>query len=829
MKKWTLHQTKKTVTSALISLLFILSLSGSVYGAQLTLAWNKPDDARVTGYNIYCGISGTNFTSTPVQTVNSADQTTCLISGIEDGKTYSLAATSTDASGKESAFSETITYTLISPNDIDDDRDGYTENQGDCNDANAAIHPGAVEICGDGIDQDCNGSDQLCPEDIDDDRDGYTENQGDCNDTNSKVHPGAVEICGDGIDQDCSGSDQLCPEDIDDDRDGYTENQGDCNDANASIHPGAVEICGDGIDQDCNGSDQLCPEDIDDDHDGYTENQGDCNDANASIYPGAVEICGDGIDQNCDEDDLECTPPAEFVMETGEIEIDHQWTFVELKKTFVNPIVVANPLGSNDPAPAVVRVRNVTAEGFEMRVQEWDYQDGIHGLESVSYIVMEAGNHTLPDGTMVEAGNFQTNDSASVAFSGLFIQMPVVVAGVSSFNDSDAVAGRIYRVVENGFDFSLQEQELNKDGHAMETISYIAWEPSVGKVDGLAYEAASTSATVKQIFNYLPCSQFFTEAPVCVASMQTANGMDSASVRWQNKDAYGIEFKVEEETSFDSEVYHAGEAIGFIMIDKTPELSLETGEVEINDQWTFVPFTLSFDDPVVVAKPISSYDAEPAVVRVRKVTPEGFEIRVQEWDYQDGKHALETVSYMVMEAGSHKLANGTMVEAGTFDTNGPQSILLSLDEVFSKAPVVLAGVVTDNEADAVTGRIYNVTAKGFNFNLQEQESSNQAHASETIAYIAWEPSSGEVNGRTYEVATTPSVIKQSFYGIFFSSSFSTAPVFVADMQTRNGIDTANVRWQNKDLQGVEVRIAEEVSRDAETFHGAEAVGYLAIE
>ena len=48
------------------------------------------------------------------------------------------------------------------PEDIDDDSDGYTENQGDCNDADNSIYPGAAEICGDGIDQDCNGIDLAC-------------------------------------------------------------------------------------------------------------------------------------------------------------------------------------------------------------------------------------------------------------------------------------------------------------------------------------------------------------------------------------------------------------------------------------------------------------------------------------------------------------------------------------------------------------------------------------------------------------------------------------------------------------------------------------------
>jgi len=96
----------------------------------------------------------------------------------------------------------------------DNDGDGYTVAQGDCDDNNTNLYPGANDVCGDGVDQDCDGSDEACPIVIplDDDGDGYTVAQGDCDDNNVNVNPGATETCGDGVDQDCDGSDLICLE-----------------------------------------------------------------------------------------------------------------------------------------------------------------------------------------------------------------------------------------------------------------------------------------------------------------------------------------------------------------------------------------------------------------------------------------------------------------------------------------------------------------------------------------------------------------------------------------------------------------------------------------
>ena len=71
----------------------------------------------------------------------------------------------------------------------------------------------------------------------------------DCDDNDAAVYPGATEIC-DGLDNDCSGS--VSGDEMDVDGDGVMECAGDCDDGNAAINPSLPEVC-DGIDKDCIG------------------------------------------------------------------------------------------------------------------------------------------------------------------------------------------------------------------------------------------------------------------------------------------------------------------------------------------------------------------------------------------------------------------------------------------------------------------------------------------------------------------------------------------------------------------------------------------------
>ncbi|MEK7257470.1 MAG: MopE-related protein, partial [Bacteroidota bacterium] len=175
--------------------------------------------ANISGASSICtGETITLTASGGISFLWSTGATTASISVSATG-TYSV--TATDANGCTDDASHVVSPT--NPLACDDDGDTFTENGGDCNDANPAIFPGATETCN-GLDDDC---DQQIDEGVlliffqDSDGDnygnaaasiqacaapnGYVANDDDCDDANSAINPAASEICNN-VDDDCSGS-----------------------------------------------------------------------------------------------------------------------------------------------------------------------------------------------------------------------------------------------------------------------------------------------------------------------------------------------------------------------------------------------------------------------------------------------------------------------------------------------------------------------------------------------------------------------------------------------------------------------------------------------
>ena len=236
---------------------------------------------------------------------------------------------------------------------IDSDGDGFCIEDGDCDDTNPDVGPGAVEVR-DGLDNDCDGL-------VDEENNNMLE-------CNSDADCAPSEFCLDGV---CQGEREGCADDadcargeicsmnvcipangdcIDNDGDGFCIEDGDCDDNNPDVGPGAVEVR-DGLDNDCDGQvdeeggdlecnadndcargeacfDGICRPDnnmlecnadddcargeicarglciperdecFDNDGDGFCIEDGDCNDDDPQINPSAPEE-RDGIDNNC--------------------------------------------------------------------------------------------------------------------------------------------------------------------------------------------------------------------------------------------------------------------------------------------------------------------------------------------------------------------------------------------------------------------------------------------------------------------------------------------------------------------------------------------------
>ena len=139
--------------------------------------------------------------------------------------------------------------------------------------------------------------------------------------------------------------------------------------------------------------------------------------------------------------------PTTVIGETGTVTVGQsspsEWHSVQFTNRYDKPIVVMGPASFNGNHPVTLRVRNVTDTGFQWQIDEWDYLDGWHKEETVGFLVLEAGTHTLEDGTKIVASATSANaDFRSVSLRE-FDASPVVLTQVTSTYDDSPVVSRL--------------------------------------------------------------------------------------------------------------------------------------------------------------------------------------------------------------------------------------------------------------------------------------------------------------------------------------------------------------------------------------------------
>jgi hypothetical protein len=270
------------------------------------------------------------------------------------------------------------------------------------------------------------------------------------------------------------------------------------------------------------------------------------------------------------------------------------------------------------------------------------------------------------------------------------------------------------------------------------TLAYIgSSQVTVGIVEGVTHEWKGAQLGEEQ-----------SERLTFFAAMQTFAGDNAAAVRLNVSSGQEPSIKIEEETSKDQEIWHIAERVGYIrlseglFLDQNGNGIGEIGTLERDQKadaccWRQIFLEGTYSHPIVLAQVMTSRGTQPVHTRIRNVLSSSFEIRMEEWDYEDGDHTVERIAYVIIERGVHTLADGAVLEAGLVEINHDWHEV-TFQHAFASAPVVLSHCQTYDGHQAVVTRQRDIGARGFHARLQEEEANDGIHVIEVIGCLAVE-------------------------------------------------------------------------------------------
>jgi|GEM_PF-2880438 len=156
--------------------------------------------------------------------------------------------------------------------------------------------------------------------------------------------------------------------------------------------------------------------------------------------------------------------------------VDHQWVQVNFDAPMGDvPMVFATVNSATGPEAVVARVRNVTPNSFEVRLQEQENSDNVHVRESVAWLAVTPGVGSY-NGKLVAVGSTQLDSAWEQVDFGLSLENADIFASVQSYINSDALNVRHRALTDIGLELQIdEEQSLDQETNAAtETVAWMA-------------------------------------------------------------------------------------------------------------------------------------------------------------------------------------------------------------------------------------------------------------------------------------------------------------------------------------------------------------------
>ena len=201
---------------------------------------------------------------------------------------------------------------------------------------------------------------------------------------------------------------------------------------------------------------------------------------------------------------------------------------VFLRNRYTSPVVLAEPPTRADAAKGVVRVLAVTDHTFDVCFQEWQ-GDSVHTAEAVDYFVVEAGDHVLADGSLVEAGSASVGTAAvSVTFREPFADAPLVLAQTQSFANPGTTEARIKDVFGTGFTARLRTPS---GSGVAESVGYVAVSPQADPNVLATWSRGAVGSNAGATSGTITFPKPFASTPRLLAWFATENGAVDVGLR----------------------------------------------------------------------------------------------------------------------------------------------------------------------------------------------------------------------------------------------------------------------------------------------------------
>ncbi len=571
-------------------------------------------------------------------------------------------------------------------------------------------------------------------------------------------------------------------------------------------------------------------------------------------------------------------------------------TRVNFRQGYAATPLVFVLVGDNNPDPSSLRVTNITTTGFDVVSYEPTGEDGPTNSEQIGYIAITPGTHTLSDGTVVEAGTLSVssyqgrfvagNSWQTLNFVTGFANTPALLLQTQGNNNGTLTPGTIAvpwmtsvsrNVSPTSAQVALERSETSTGNVTVpETMAYLAIDNSAAGTftdnggQAIAYQAVRTSDSITG-WGTCATTGFATTLanPVVVANKSTRDGGDGGWLRRCSLSTSSVGFLVDEDRANDTDRAHTTEIASALAFSGPFDDLLVTGAWEAGNatvsstNGATVAFTnVSFATPMTGVPLIFSQPtqpgAEPASIRVRNVTANGFQVAAVEPSGSGGAHESMVLDYIAMVPGSYELPDGSLFEAGFVDTSVVQGagnvpgvkgwVNVTFVQPYTASPTFLAQVQSmANEPGAdpsnpsvpwLTVAVASLSSASVSIALDRSEAAPGAVTfSERIGYLAF---TADRHGTfldalgsviTYDSRLAASAVRGYDDGCFavpYTGPFAAVPLVIGHGTTRNGNNGGWLRRCGISNSTHSQHWDEDQSFDTERNHILEDVAQLAF-